>query len=373
MKNVSNQISEAKEEFNELISRLDSTERGNYVLRYEYRLLEKQLKMRSRHADVANRQQLDAERQKLRLLVKKRIPGHSKAKATNHPEAVERRMSLMIKQLFEVEEENKILKEISIKKDNEIHRLKVELARMSSNEQNYGNLSMGKRNNHDEMAANLLESDKKIVCLKTKVECLKESKRTTEDHLENLKLINYELDNQLSTAKLKIKEAFQKVSFLEMELEDKSHHREDLEATCLELQLQLASLSGKDEVIEDLEQEGKPLENVLEMTANLDDNNILSHSLRYHMAAEDGINAEDLIISPTIKDIISTTDTIEPSAPYYDTCNTLNKVKNIVPWTLPIVPSKTRRKGIALLKKLLFRRKRGRNKKKLLAFALYKI
>lgn len=225
IEDVSNQMSDAKEEFNKLILRLDSTERGNNVLKYEYHLLEKELKMRSRHADVAK---LEAERQKLRMLVKKRVPGNSKTKPSNYPKVVDRRMSLMAKKLCEVEEENKILKECACKKENEIRLLKAEVARMKCDGQNNG------------MEANLLESEKKIVSLKTEVEFLKESKKMPEDHFENLKLINYDLDHQLSEAKVQMKEALQKVSFLEMELEDRSHYQEELEATCLELQLQLA-------------------------------------------------------------------------------------------------------------------------------------
>nr|GEW76582.1 hypothetical protein [Tanacetum cinerariifolium] len=54
IEDVSHQMSQASIEFNELISRLDSAEKENVILKYEYRVLERELEMRSRCADVAN-------------------------------------------------------------------------------------------------------------------------------------------------------------------------------------------------------------------------------------------------------------------------------------------------------------------------------
>ncbi|XP_024980662.1 filament-like plant protein 7 isoform X2 [Cynara cardunculus var. scolymus] len=489
IEDVNNQMSEATAEFNALISRLDFTERGNDVLKYEYRVLERELKMRNRRADVAKRQhqesaknvaKLEAERQKLRLLVRRRIPGHAKTKPSNHPKAVDKRKSVMIKRLCEVEEENKILKESESKREKEIRLLKAELTRKRCGEQNIGiamqhemirnsgvnlnekekeelvsvdahssdkdNLDMaGKKlvpqslddafnssekdydwlqhvlletlehthdskrsfdevlediriafqhryhaslieqrrgpinkldevnDVHKDLEAKLLESENRIVDLKTELKRLKESKRMTEDHFENLKLINVDLDHQLFAAKLQIKEALRKVSFLEMELEDRSHHFEGLEAACLELQLQLAryvmhSVSHKDVVSEDFEQEGKSLQTI---TAEMTNNKKSSQhtSLRDRMAADDGIDTEDLLNSSMIKEIITTKETKEPTIPRHNTCNTSYGVKNVIPRALSVVPSKQRRKGIELLRKLLYRRKRGGNKKKLLTFA----
>ncbi|GKA66574.1 restin [Tanacetum coccineum] len=317
IRSISNQMSEAKEEFNVLISRLDSTERGNNVLKYEYHLLEKELHMKSRHADAANRQELEAERQKLRLLVNKRIPGPGR----NHLKVEDSRMSLMIKQLCEVEKENKILREHAFKRENEFRLLKAELARMKCDEKNNGNLGLPSvevhsLNNTDiDMEAKLLESEKNFVSLKTELEFMKESNRTSEDHfdnVENLKLVNVDLEQQLSAAKLEIKEALRKVCFLEMELEERSHHFEGLEAACLELQLQLASVSSKDDVTEDPEH--KLHQTGLEITTELRNNKKLTPhlSLRDQMAAEDGIDIKDLLNSPMIKESINTTETKEP-------------------------------------------------------------
>ncbi|XP_076886454.1 filament-like plant protein 4 isoform X2 [Bidens hawaiensis] len=272
----------------------------------------REFKIKSRHAVMTNKQQLETERQKLRLLVKKRAP-------RNHSKGVDRRMSLVIKQLSEVEEENQMLKESASKREIEIQNLKAEL--------NNGNSAV------NEMS----------------------------DHFENLKLINYDLDQQLSAAKVELKEAVHNISFLEMELEDKNHHCNGLEATCLELQLQLSSVSGKDVVTKDLEEEEeKMLQNGKKITEELTDNKLTRHSsLNDLMAADTGVDWEVVLNPPRIKEIITATETEEPYI--------------LVPRALSIVPVKNRGKRAGLLKSLLFRGKKGGNRKKLLCFAAYKV
>lgn len=86
----------------------------------------------------------------------------------------------------------------------------------------------------------LLESEKAIASLQTELKTLKESKGMIEDQTESRKLMNEEdLDRQLTVARLELHEARQKFSSLEAELDDKNNCYEELEATCLELQLQL--------------------------------------------------------------------------------------------------------------------------------------
>ena len=85
----------------------------------------------------------------------------------------------------------------------------------------------------------LEESTRAIGNLQREVESLKESEGLMEEQVENQRLINEDLDTHLTVAKGKLNEILHKVSSLEVELEDKSHCCEELEATCLELQLQL--------------------------------------------------------------------------------------------------------------------------------------
>lgn len=62
---------------------------------------------------------------------------------------------------------------------------------------------------------------------------------TLKDQIEKQKIVNEDLDTQLTMAQAKLNDIFQKFSSLEVELEDKNNSCEELEATCLELQLQL--------------------------------------------------------------------------------------------------------------------------------------
>ncbi|XP_011000757.1 PREDICTED: filament-like plant protein 7 [Populus euphratica] len=87
----------------------------------------------------------------------------------------------------------------------------------------------------------LRESEQSVERLQAEVEILKESKGMIEDQIENQKSINEDLDTQLTVTKAKLNEVFHKFSSLEVEFEDKSNCCEELEATCLELQLQLES------------------------------------------------------------------------------------------------------------------------------------
>ncbi|TKY59066.1 Filament plant protein 7 [Spatholobus suberectus] len=90
------------------------------------------------------------------------------------------------------------------------------------------------------------EAQNNIRGLELEIESLKESKATMEDQIEKQKIINEDLDTQLTIAQAKLNDIFQKFSSLEIELEDKKNSCEELEATCLELQLQLESITKKE-------------------------------------------------------------------------------------------------------------------------------
>ncbi|KAE7999633.1 hypothetical protein FH972_004040 [Carpinus fangiana] len=114
----------------------------------------------------------------------------------------------------------------------------------------------------------LLKSEKAIASLQTELETLKESKGMIEDQTESRKLMNEEdLDRQLTVARLELHEAREKFSSLEAELDDKNNCYEELEATCLELQLQLESITKKESPNNDLNQEEKQLRTDWEITA----------------------------------------------------------------------------------------------------------
>ncbi|URE22166.1 Plant protein [Musa troglodytarum] len=96
------------------------------------------------------------------------------------------------------------------------------------------------------LVAQLRKSEKNSANLQVELAALRESKGQIEDQIINQKLINEDLGTQLTVAKAELNEARQKFSTLEVELEEKSNCCEELEATCLELQLQLESASSKE-------------------------------------------------------------------------------------------------------------------------------
>lgn len=162
------QISRAEADFSALKMRLESVEKDNASLRYEVRVLEKELEIRNeerefnrRTADVAHKQhlesvkkiaQLDSECQRLRILVRKRLPGpaalakmknevemlgkdHAKMRRRKSnpspngsvdltsemaPDTPNRNINFLSEQLCMLEEENRTLKEALNKRANEL-------------------------------------------------------------------------------------------------------------------------------------------------------------------------------------------------------------------------------------------------------------
>ncbi|KAH8519678.1 hypothetical protein H0E87_001199 [Populus deltoides] len=259
----------------------------------------------------------------------------------------------------------------------------------------------------------LRESEQSVERLQAEVEILKESKGMVEDQIENQKSINEDLDTQLTVTKAKLNEVFQKFSSLEVELEDRSNCCEELEATCLELQLQLESaaretlscginkegrhpqdgweikaasvkLAECQETILNLGKQLKALASPREAAlfdkvftttgATTTANNIRNlnkrFSLRDQMLAEDR-SKEIILRSPT-------EDAQKSSLDHSDNGNGLispnalvcapeayigpeHKAGDAAVEALAIVPSK--KQGFGLLRRLLMRRKKGASKK----------
>ncbi|GMY06074.1 filament-like plant protein 7 [Fagus crenata] len=305
------------------------------------------------------------------------------------------------------------MEEVQCKLQEENSRLKDELKNMEGRLQSAIDKSEALMIQHQ-------ESEQSIRNLQAELETIKESKGMIEDQIENQKSINEDLDTQLSVAKAKLNEVFQKFSSLEVELEDKNNCCEDLETTCLELQLQLESVA-KETPKYSMNQEGKQSQNGWEMTtasiklaecqetilhlgkqlkalaspreavlfdkvfcnsstaAPTSDNKNMNKrsSLRDQMIAEDDTKAE-ILKSPKIKETIITADTQKEllnSDSYNASCapnglvhtpeaylSSKHEVVNNAAGALAVVPSK-KQGGFGLLRKLLLRRKKGGNKK----------
>ncbi|OMO69153.1 hypothetical protein CCACVL1_19641 [Corchorus capsularis] len=179
---LNKQRAQKETDFNALLTRLESTEKDNASLKYEVRVLEKELEIRNeerefnrRTAEASQKQhlesmkkiaKLESECQRLRLLVRKRLPGPAAlAKMKNEVEMLgresiemrrkkltsstgfsgleysavdsyldspSRRINPLMEQLYTMEEENKALKEALNKKNSELQFSRVMYARTAS-------------------------------------------------------------------------------------------------------------------------------------------------------------------------------------------------------------------------------------------------
>ncbi|KAL3538859.1 hypothetical protein ACH5RR_002225 [Cinchona calisaya] len=281
------------------------------------------------------------------------------------------------------------------------------------------------RDKSEALTTDLEQSQPSISSLQTQLETLSESKRMIEDQFENQKLINEELDTQFTIAKVRLNDISQKLSSLEIELEDKIHCCEELEGTCLELQLQLESVTSKDILKDDINQEGKLLRTgweiktasvklaeceatILNLGNQLKDltspkeasylNKILStpsknnklkqrFSLLDQMLSEEDTKMEDLKSSETKGLIISTAEThgqspcqtksqrafytcsAQTAASEADVGLKMEATKTAKAGPLVVVPSKKQGRGVVFLRRLLLWKKRGSSRKKPFSFA----
>ncbi|WOL15192.1 filament-like plant protein 7 [Canna indica] len=148
--------------------------------------------------------------------------------------------------------------ESKLKDENE--RLKYEIMSMESRKKDLEEVLKKAGDTNEALMAQLRESEANISNLQLELAALKEFKGQIEDQIINQKLINEDLGTKLSVAKAELKEAHQKFSSLEVELEEKSNCCEELEATCLELQLQIESASIKETPKYVLRQEEKQIQ-----------------------------------------------------------------------------------------------------------------
>ncbi|XP_028767646.1 filament-like plant protein 7 [Neltuma alba] len=128
----------------------------------------------------------------------------------------------------------------------ENQKLNDELTTKESVKKNLEAMLFSVYKENGDLTQQLQEAKSSIEVLQSELEAIKESKGIIEDQFEKQKLINEDLDTQLTIAHSKLNDIFQKFSSLEVELEDKKISCEELESTCLELQLQLESIVKKE-------------------------------------------------------------------------------------------------------------------------------
>ncbi|KAJ8764301.1 hypothetical protein K2173_006041 [Erythroxylum novogranatense] len=113
----------------------------------------------------------------------------------------------------------------------------------------------------------LQESNKTISMLQKEVETLKGSKATDKNQTDSHKLMKQDSESKLNVSKAEVNEVFHRISSLEVELDNKKSCCEELEATCLELQLQLESATKKATPSQEPHQEEKRLRTDWEISA----------------------------------------------------------------------------------------------------------
>lgn len=121
----------------------------------------------------------------------------------------------------------------------------------------------------DSMKNEFQKSEYSTVNLRSEMEALEHSKNMTEEQFEIYKMTNEDLNSQLLAVNSRMAEAYNKVASLQAEMENKVNHCEELEAKCLDLQVQLESLQKVDstEVKENLDQDEKQLRTEWEISA----------------------------------------------------------------------------------------------------------
>ncbi|XP_058081931.1 filament-like plant protein 7 [Magnolia sinica] len=158
-------------------------------------------------------------------------------------------------------------KKIEFKLKEENRRLKDEIMNLEVGKKDLEEGLQSATNRNETLMTQLQESKQSIESLRIELVKLKESKGLIEDQIENHKLINEDLDTQLSVVRVELNEARQKFSSLHVELEDKNNCCEELEATCLELQLQLESVANKGISNYNVDQEDNQLRKEWEISA----------------------------------------------------------------------------------------------------------
>ncbi|KAB2617810.1 filament-like plant protein 7 [Pyrus ussuriensis x Pyrus communis] len=148
----------------------------------------------------------------------------------------------------------------------ENRKLKNELVNLESERRELEGRLQSATDKSEYLMNQLKESEKAIASLRTELQSLRESKEIVEDQIKNHQVMNEDLETQLTEARVELSEAHQKFSSLEVQLMNKKKCCAELEATCLELQLQLDSVKKKSSN-SDLHREERQAQNDWDITA----------------------------------------------------------------------------------------------------------
>ncbi|KAH0880303.1 hypothetical protein HID58_067697 [Brassica napus] len=480
---------QVESEFEALMTRLDSTEKENAFLRYEYTVLEKDLEVKTEETEytrksmeLTHKQQLrnvnkivelEAECKRLRLLFRKKFPDRSismrnegeemkrrnannKSDLMMRDEAQSRKLKydLLMEQIGNVRAENKNLMDIIMRKNMEIKDLsrgqkplsassfdirsensvispsgskemkllmddfnemeklaivctekaaprgeddgekddgsfdwiQVVLSAVSKQERISKRgvkellqdikIALGlekvETEERQELKDKLEEAVEKIRSLEGEVKALRESKEKVEAEMETERSMKEDLDTKLHIAEAKLNETEKKLSSLEVEFDYRKSCCEELEGTCIELQLQLESVETKKPMHRnksvsrkgwDIAAASVKLSECQETITNL------RKQLRALSTTETSSTMKYLHKRPSLRESIEDA-TAKDSSSYnsvtHDDGNSNNALIVYEPEKakgekMEMVPRK--KQGVGFLKRLLFRKKRVSTKK----------
>ncbi|KAH0847879.1 hypothetical protein HID58_091671 [Brassica napus] len=220
-----------------------------------------------------------------------------------------------------------------------------------------------------ELKGKLEEAEAKIRSLEGEVRELRESKEKVEAEMEAEKSMKEDLDTKLHIAEAKLNETEKKLSSLEVEFDYRKSCCEELEGTCIELQLQLESVETKKPMQRNKSVSRKGWE-VAAASVKLSECQETITNLRKQLRAlsttENSSTMKFLHKRPSLRESIEES-TAKDSSSYdsitHDDGNNNNALIVYEPEKAKgeMVPRK--KQGVGFLKRLLFRKKRVSSKK----------
>ncbi|KAG5398268.1 hypothetical protein IGI04_020082 [Brassica rapa subsp. trilocularis] len=220
-----------------------------------------------------------------------------------------------------------------------------------------------------ELKGKLEEAEEKIRSLEGEVKALRESKEKVEAEMEAEKSMKEDLDTKLHIAEAKLNETEKKLSSLEVEFDYRKSCCEELEGTCIELQLQLESVETKKPMQRNKSVSRKGWE-VAAASVKLSECQETITNLRKQLRAlsttENSSTMKFLHKRPSLRESIEES-TAKDSSSYdsitHDDGNNNNALIVYEPEKAKgeMVPRK--KQGVGFLKRLLFRKKRVSSKK----------
>ncbi|KAH0926901.1 hypothetical protein HID58_019157 [Brassica napus] len=223
-----------------------------------------------------------------------------------------------------------------------------------------------------ELKGKLEEAEAKIRSLEGEVRELRESKEKVEAEMEAEKSMKEDLDTKLHIAEAKLNETEKKLSSLEVEFDYRKSCCEELEGTCIELQLQLESVETKKPMQRNKSVSRKGWE-VAAASVKLSECQETITNLRKQLRAlsttETSSTMQFLHKRPSLRESIEDA-TAKDSSSYdsitHDDGNNNNALIVYEPEKakgekMEMVPRK--KQGVGFLKRLLFRKKRVSSKK----------